>query len=89
MNTGRDTLAGASESVVSSLSGFGATVVTDTCTYITPIMASATGPVMTNSGKWAYYAPGNLGIDVVLGGLEECVKSAETGQIRLSDPFVT
>ena len=36
---------------------------------------------MTNSGKWAWYAPGNLGIDVVLGSLTECVASARAGRV--------
>jgi predicted aconitase len=39
------------------------------------------GPVMTDSGKWAWYAPGNLGVDVVIGGLEECVVSASAGRV--------
>ncbi|MFB3051045.1 MAG: aconitase subunit 1, partial [Acidimicrobiia bacterium] len=37
------------------------------------------GDVMTNSGKWAYYAPANLGVGVVIGSLADCVKSAVTG----------
>jgi len=36
---------------------------------------------MTNSGKWAWYAPGNLGIDTVLGSLSECVASARAGKV--------
>ena len=36
---------------------------------------------MTNSGKVAYYAPGNLGVDVVFGSLADCVASAEAGRI--------
>jgi len=36
---------------------------------------------MTNSGKWAYYAPGNLGLQVVLGSLAECVRSAAEGTV--------
>jgi predicted aconitase len=36
---------------------------------------------MTNSGKWAWYAPANLGIDTVLGSLEECVLSARAGRV--------
>jgi predicted aconitase len=54
--------------------------VVDTCTYVTPILRGS-GPVMTNSGKWAYYAPGNLGVDVVFGSLEECVRSAARGEV--------
>jgi predicted aconitase len=38
------------------------------------------GVVMTNSGKWAHYAPGNLGIDVVFGALEDCIASAVAGR---------
>lgn len=59
----------------------GATVVTDTCTYVTPILPRTDGVVMTNSGKWAYYAPGNLGVDVAFGSLEECVRSALEGRV--------
>jgi hypothetical protein len=36
---------------------------------------------MTDSGKWAYYAPGNIGAQVVLGTLAECVASAVAGQV--------
>ncbi len=39
----------------------GVPFVTDTCTYITPIMRQTQGLVMTNSGKWAHYAPANIG----------------------------
>jgi predicted aconitase len=58
----------------------GIRLVVDTCTYVTPILRGS-GPVMTNSGKWAYYAPGNLGVDVVFGSLEECVRSAARGEV--------
>ncbi len=57
------------------------TIVTDTCTYITPIIERAATPVVTNSGKWAWYAPGNLGFDVAFATLEECVDSAEAGRL--------
>ena len=56
-------------------------VVVDTCTYITPILDPTRRVVMTNSGKWAYYAPGNIGIQVVFGSLEECVRSAIEGRV--------
>ncbi len=63
------------------IDAFGATVVTDTCTYITPIMEPVDGVVMTNSGKWAFYAPANLGVEVAFAGLPACVESAVTGQV--------
>ena len=34
-------------------------IVTDTCTYLTPLIGDVSEPVMTDSGKWAWYAPGN------------------------------
>jgi predicted aconitase len=55
--------------------------VVDTCTYITPILDPSRRVVMTNSGKWAYYAPGNIGVQVVFGSLEECVRSAVEGRL--------
>lgn len=82
VNTGRDVLAEADRAgYLDPIEAFGARFVTDTCTYITPIMDVPNGAVMTNSGKWAYYAPGNLGVDVVLAGLADCVESAATGRV--------
>jgi len=63
----------------------GIQVVTDTCTYITPVMRRFDGAVMTDSAKWAHYAPGNLGVDVVFGSVEDCVESAVAGEI-VHDP---
>lgn len=63
------------------LEDVGVQLVTDTCTYITPVMAPFEGPAMTDSPKWAYYAPGNLGIDVVFGTVEDCVQSAIEGRV--------
>lgn len=56
-------------------------VVTDTCTYLTPILERLDGAVMTNSGKWAYYAPGNIGVQVAFGSLDDCVASAVAGRV--------
>ena len=36
---------------------------------------------MTDSAKWAYYAPNNLGVEVVFGSVEDCVASAMTGRV--------
>jgi predicted aconitase len=59
--------------------------VTDTCTYLTPIIGDVDGPVMTDSAKWAWYAPANIGASVVVGGTEECVRSALEGRV-VRDP---
>jgi predicted aconitase len=58
----------------------GVRIVVDTCTYITPIIR-APSVVMTNSAKWAYYAPGNIGARVVFGTLRECVESAVRAEV--------
>ena len=53
----------------------------DTCTYIAPILDDIDGPVMTDSAKWAWYAPAILGFDVVFGSTDECVRSASLGRV--------
>lgn len=67
----------------------GVTFVTDTCTYITPIVRDAEGTAMTDSAKWAYYAPGNIGVEVVFGSLSECVESAVAGRVIRDDRLWT
>jgi predicted aconitase len=86
VNTSRDALTRAGKmGSIGLIEGFGATIVTDTCTYITPIMDDVRGVVMTNSAKWAFYAPGNLGVDVVFAGLEACVDSAVSGEVKIGE----
>ena len=89
VNTSRSVYSQVGPEVAKALEGFGVTVVTDTCTYITPILGEVEGAVMTNSAKWAYYAPGNLGVDVAFGSLAECVESAASGRVELDDPFLS
>ncbi len=57
------------------------TLVADTCVYVSALMRPDVGTIMTNSGKCAYYAPGNLGVDVAYGSLAECVASARAGKV--------
>ena len=61
----------------------GVRIVTDTCTYFSPAVDGLEGRIMTNSAKWAYYAPGMLPVEVTIGSLEECVESAVSGRISL------
>jgi predicted aconitase len=82
VNTGRDVLAEAERrGVTSAIERAGIAVVADTCTYITPVIDGSDGPVMTNSGKWAWYAPANLGFEVAFGTLAECVRSGAEGRL--------
>ena len=61
----------------------GIRIITDTCTYFSPQVNGLEGLVMTNSAKWAYYAPGMLPVQVVIGSLSECVESAVSGKVEL------
>jgi predicted aconitase len=82
VNVGREQVAEAEDrGLVAALGSAGVRIVSDTCTYISPVMDEVDGPVMTDSGKWAWYAPANLGVEVVIGGLEECVRSAIEGRV--------
>jgi predicted aconitase len=81
VSTSRAVLAEAERSgYAAALRAAGGRIVTDTCTYVTPVLDPACRVVMTDSGKWAWYAPGNLGVDVVLGSLADCVASARAGR---------
>jgi predicted aconitase len=66
---------------IAGLERAGVTVVVDTCTYFSPAVRGCKGRVMTNAAKWAYYAPGMLGIEVCFGSLRECVESAVRGEV--------
>lgn len=69
------------DGIAQTLGERGVQIVVDTCTYITPVMKQVTGLVMTNSGKWAHYAPANIGVTVAFGSMSECVRSAFEGQV--------
>lgn len=64
-----------------AIGAFGVRLVVDTCTYLAPVVRETTGAIITNSGKWAHYGPGNLGRRVGLMSLEQCVRSAEAGRV--------
>ena len=59
----------------------GITIPVDVCTYYSPKIPGLKGRVMTNAAKWAYYAPGMLGVEVCFGSLRECVESAIRGTV--------
>lgn len=63
------------------LKALGVTVIVDTCVVVTPIMRVKHGTLMTNSGKFAHYAPGNIGLSTIYGSLQECVRSAAIGSV--------
>ena len=63
------------------LRAVGVQVIVDTCVVVTPIVRARGGVLMTNSGKFAHYSPGNIGLQVVYGSLEECVRSGALGRV--------
>lgn len=82
VSTGRDVLASV-PLVARRLEDAGVRIVTDTCTYITPIIERTDGLFVTDSAKWAYYAPSNLGVDVAIASLVDCIESAVSGRLAL------
>ncbi|MGD8500637.1 MAG: aconitase X catalytic domain-containing protein [Phycisphaerales bacterium] len=67
--------------LMNALTDFGIEITLDTCVFHTPMVSPDTKVIMTNSGKCAYYAPGELGVQVAFGSMAECVESAVTGHI--------
>ncbi len=60
---------------------FGGKITVDTCILTTPMLYPEIKVLMTNSAKYAYYAPGMLNTQVVFGKLEDCVRSASEGRV--------
>jgi cis-L-3-hydroxyproline dehydratase len=60
---------------------FGARLTVDTCILATPMLPKSIQVLMTNSAKYAYYAPGLLATQVVFGSMADCVQSAVEGRV--------
>ncbi|WP_311946022.1 aconitase X [Halomonas piscis] len=80
---GRDTLEKArQEGTVQTLEAAGLRLHADLCwcSISEPVFPSAARTLMTNSGKYAHYAPGLSGRAVRFGSLAECVAALATGR---------
>lgn len=66
---------------LTTLEAFGGRITVDTCILTSPMLSERIKTIMTNSAKYAYYAPGLLETAVVFGSLEDCVRSATEGTI--------
>jgi predicted aconitase len=73
-------------SLAGVLSGFGVRVTLDTCVFHSPIVDPRAKVIMTDSGKCAYYAPGELGMQVAFGNMADCVRSAVEGYVCREEP---
>lgn len=64
-----------------ALGASGVSFVVDTCIAVAPILHGESGVMMTNSAKFAHYAPANTGHASVFGTLQDCVASALTSRV--------
>ncbi len=82
----RDTVrALAASGTLKALEAAGVRVIPDICwcSITEPVFPSAARTLMTNSAKYAHYAPGLSGRAVRFGGLDACVAAALTGHAPL------
>jgi predicted aconitase len=68
--------------VIRRLEDRGVEIVTDTCIVVTPVLPEVSGVLVTNSGKFAYYAPSLTGYSVVFASLQDCIESAVEGKLH-------
>jgi hypothetical protein len=67
--------------VLAAIVAFGAQITLDTCILASPMLPPEIKTLMTNSAKYAYYAPSLLNTRVTFGSLADCVRSAIEGRI--------
>lgn len=66
---------------LAALESFGGKVTVDTCILASPMLPPEIKRLMTNSAKYAYYAPGMLRTEITFGSLADCVRSAVEGRV--------
>jgi hypothetical protein len=67
--------------VLAPIVEFGAQITLDTCILASPMLPAEIETLMTNSAKYAYYAPSLLNTRVTFGSLADCVRSAIEGRV--------
>src|SRR3989441_8240298 len=71
--------------VLAPILEFGAQITLDTCILASPMLPPEIKTLMTNSAKYAYYAPSLLNTRVTFGSLVDCVRSAVEGRVVRDD----
>jgi cis-L-3-hydroxyproline dehydratase len=71
--------------VLAPVVDFGAQITLDTCILTSPMLPPTIKTLMTNSAKYAYYAPSLLNTRVTFGSLADCVRSAVEGRVVRDD----
>ena len=76
------------EGTLARLEAWGVQVMTDICwcSISEPVFPPSARTLMTNSGKYAHYAPGLSGRAVRFGSLADCMSAAVTGRAPSSPP---
>ena len=74
---------------VATLQAFGAQLLSDTCWCMLgePVVPRRAHSLMTNSAKYAHYAPGLVGRRVHFAGLAACVEAACSGHNHVQPPL--
>src|SRR4051812_6745362 len=67
--------------ILDPILAFGAQITLDTCILASPMLPPDIKTLMTNSAKYAYYAPSLLNTRVTFGSLADCVRSAIQGRV--------
>jgi len=67
--------------VLAPILAFGAQITVDTCPLASPMLPASVKRLMTNSPKYAYYAPSLLQTAITFGSLQDCVRSAISGRV--------
>jgi len=75
----------AQSGILENIEAFGARITVDTCVLATPMLPKSIKVLMTNSGKYAHYAPGLLSTQMVFGSMADCVESAVAGRVVRDD----
>ncbi|PWK60882.1 aconitase X [Roseicyclus mahoneyensis] len=89
LTVGRDVLEGArADGLLARLEGAGVQVIPDLCwcSITEPVFPPGARTLMTNSGKYAHYAPGLSARAVRFGGIAACAEAAVTGRAQAAPP---
>lgn len=89
LTVGRDVLEAArADGVLARLEGAGVQVIPDLCwcSITEPVFPPSARTLMTNSGKYAHYAPGLSARAVRFGGIAACAQAAVTGRAPSAPP---
>ena len=88
LTVGREVREGAADGDARAIEDFGCELVSDTCWCMLrePVVPARARTLLTNSAKYAHYAPGLVGRRVRFASLERCVEAAVRGTVSDARP---